>query len=70
MPKYSVQIPITGYVIVEVEAADEKEAIQKAFESDELSKTDIEEWETHEHVCEGNVFHGSVNDASAELIKD
>lgn len=68
MPRYSVQLPITGYIIKEVEAADEKAAIQAALELP-ASNEDLEEWETHEYVTKGNVCYASCNEANAELIE-
>jgi hypothetical protein len=54
MPRYSVQLPVTGYVIKEVEADSEESAIEAAMaEGSELS--DIEEWNTHKRVAYGNV---------------
>lgn len=68
MPRYSVQLPITGYVIVEVDAASEKDAIKKALEAD-VTKDDIEGWETHEYTNRGNVAYGSCVEANAELAE-
>jgi hypothetical protein len=66
--RYGVCIPITGFVYVEVEAGSKREAIDKAFEQD-LSEAEIEEWNLHEHVTEGNVCHATLNSARAEEIK-
>ena len=65
---FSVQLPITGYVVVEVEAADERAAIKAALASD-VKQSDIEEWETHECTNRGNVAYGSCTEANAELIE-
>lgn len=68
MPRYSVTVPFSGYAVVDVEAEDERAAIDKAL--GEVSLDDIQEWETHEQIVEGNVFHGNRNKAEAELIED
>jgi len=70
MPRYEVQLPITGYAIIEVEAEDEKSAIDVALQSEDLTLSSIETWAAVEQVVEGNVFYGELNEASAELIKD
>lgn len=69
MAKFLVTMPITGYVCIEVEAEDEKDAIERAYDS-EVNFNNIEEWDVHEHICEGNVFHGLMNDAEVQLIED
>jgi hypothetical protein len=69
MPKYSVQVPITGYVIVEVEADSEDAAIDVAlYRGAELA--DIDEWTTHRQVVYGNVCAALCNKANAELIDE
>lgn len=67
MKTYSVTIPITGIIYVEVEADSRKEAIEKAMDLDFQSK-DIEEWETHKQIVQGNVFYGVRNEATADEI--
>lgn len=64
--EWSVQVPITGFVlvIVEAEAETEEEAVQKALEV-YVTKVDIEEWATCEQIVTGNVFNGVINKASA-----
>lgn len=53
MNSYVVRVPITACAEVFVEAESKEEAIQKAFE--EVTLDDIEEWDAHREVCEGNV---------------
>lgn len=65
--RYYVQIPLTAVVGVEVEATNEKEALEVAIESATLN--DIEEWDMHEIVCEGNVYHGLINRYEIEEIE-
>ena len=66
---WSVTLPITGYVIAEVEADNEKQAIEEALNAD-IYSDNIEEWGVREKIIEGNVFHGIQNEAEAELIDD
>lgn len=63
--EFDVCLPITGVVYVTVEAEDKESAITAALNSD-LSLDDIEEWEAHRHITQGNVFYGNQNSASAE----
>lgn len=68
MAEYQVTLPISGYVLVTVEADSESEAIEKALLED-IKLTDIEEWEAHDKVVEGNVWRGVGSPrASAELV--
>lgn len=60
MKNYTVSVPISGYICIDVEANSEQEAITKAFE--EATLEDLEEWEMHECIVEGNVFHGLMNE--------
>lgn len=64
---YSVLLPISGYIALEVEAEDEAEAIKNALES-KYDINDIEEWSAHEAVVEGNFFHGLKNHAEVQYI--
>ena len=64
---YDVSLPITGVIIVTVEADSEDEAVQKAFESDQLVLDNIESWSPHEKIVEGNIFHGERNDVDVDL---
>ncbi len=66
--RWSVSVPFTGYVVVEVAADDEKSAIEKALSSD-LDIHDCEECEFHDVIVGGNVFYGVQNEAEAEEIK-
>ncbi len=68
MPRYSVLLPITGYAVVEVTAETKDQAIAVAMEN--VERKDIEEWETHQSICTGNIFHGQVNDCSVEEVSE
>jgi hypothetical protein len=70
MKKYSVDVPISGFINVEVEAEDKKDAIDKAFESEDLKLDNIVEWEAHEHICEGNVCYAVLFDIDANELDD
>ncbi len=67
MKTYGVTLPITGTVYVEVEAESEDDAIEKALES-EVDSDDIESWETHRKIVQGNVFYGGQNEADAQEL--
>jgi hypothetical protein len=71
MPKqeYLVCVPITGTIFVTVKAESEADAIGAAFESDELTLDNIEEWEPHKEICSGNVLHATCNEAYAVKVK-
>lgn len=73
--KYLVEIPITGKVIVEVVANSEKEAIEKAMNEFDLELNpsselgyEIEEWQYHYKVNEGNVSHAVLHEVECSLI--
>ena len=64
MKRYNVSIPIAGTITFNVEAEDEKEAIEKAWDG---SIDDGElEYELYEHLAEGNVRHFWNNDIEVE----
>ncbi|GAA0230206.1 hypothetical protein [Metaclostridioides mangenotii] len=66
MINYTIEIPLTGYVSIEVTANNEKEAINKAFESATLEE--IVEWELHEYVTQGNCSRALKNEI--EVFKE
>lgn len=65
---YSVAIPITGVVYTEVDAENKEDAIRKALESEDVSLDNVEDWSSHKHVVQGNVFYGKLAQAEAELL--
>lgn len=70
MKTYSVKIPIAGHAYLEVEAANEEEAIDKAFSS-EITNEDIESWDTLRQFNKGNVCYCPQPwEAKAEAIGD
>ena len=64
---YDVALPITGVIVVTVEADSEEDAIEKALGSDQLETENIESWEAHEIICQGNVLYAEQNEAEAQL---
>lgn len=58
--KYNVYIPICGYAYLEVEAENEEAAINEAFKQG-CSFDDIVEFDMYEHIVQGNVFYGMMN---------
>jgi nicotinate-nucleotide pyrophosphorylase len=57
MARYLVEIPIAGHITVEVEADSEKDAIAAAWESEDLTLDNCENWEALEHFTQGNVCY-------------
>lgn len=70
MKKYTVKVPIVAVCYVEVEAENEQEAIDMAFESDDLKLENVDEWEPLEHIVEGNVVRTYNSDVEAEEMED
>lgn len=68
MKLYTVKVPIVAVCYVEVEAENEQEAIDMAFESDDLELENVEEWEPLEHITQGNVIYTCHNDA--EVVEE
>lgn len=68
MKKYLINLPITGYISIEVKAENEEMAIDKAFESEECNLDNLIEWEACKSVCEGNVCYAILTDVVAEEI--
>jgi len=69
MPTYSVLVPFTGSMLVQVEADNSEEAKKAAFAVD-FDIDSVHELEMHEHVVRGNVFYGVQNDIEVDLIDD
>lgn len=69
MPTYYVNIPATMAITVTVEAENEEEAKEKALEVPlyvTVRGGDLQEYETHEQVCEGYVYNGVLNEIEVE----
>ena len=76
MAKYEVCIPFAGYLTGEVDAENEKEAIEIALEQcsfhvlvDDACGFECAEVDAISAISSGNVNHAPLNEASAELIK-
>lgn len=67
--KYDVYVPICGYACVSVEAKSEEEAYDLAFEEG-CNTSDIVEFEMLEHVVQGNIFYGIMNDVDIIPVKE
>lgn len=65
MGTYAISMPITGFIYSEVEADSEEEAKEKFYQL-EHTTDDIEEWDMHEHITQGNIFFGELNDVEIE----
>ena len=59
--RYEVRVPITGVIALEVEAENKKDAIDKAFESEDLKLENIDGWDVHECIVDGNVSYAYQN---------
>ena len=65
--KYGVSLPFTGYVYVEVEAENKKEALEQA--QDNATLNDMCEWEFTEKVCSGHVSYAVLTEAEVEEVE-
>lgn len=70
MKKYTVKIPIVAVCYVDVQAEDKEEAIDKAFESGDLTLENVEEWEPLKHIVTGNVIHTYNGDVEVFEAED
>lgn len=66
--KFSVDLPVNGYVTIEVEAGSKKEAIEKALGID-WGTGDVQELNAFDVLCKGNVFRGVRNEARVVKIE-
>lgn len=74
MRKYFVTVPATLALNIRVEAESVDDAIEKAFshpftlniKNDPNNDVIIEDFNTHQIIAEGNVFHGCINEISVE----
>lgn len=69
MKKWLVELPITGYVLIEdIEADTREQAIEKAFEMAVIE--DIQEWAPCANVTRGNVSYAVRNSVYVEELED
>ncbi|MBN3351902.1 hypothetical protein CF086_16525 [Clostridium botulinum] len=69
MKKYSVYVPVAGYIYKEVEAENEEEALDKVFDEG-YEDDDIQEMDMYDKIAEGNVCYLNTSHAYAEEIDD
>lgn len=72
---YSVQIPVTGSVIVTVEAESEEKAVAAAWDQagfklvfDDPNVCEAGDFELHKQVTRGNVCYAMCNDVNVEEV--
>lgn len=77
MPKYHIEVPYTGKIVIELEAKTEEEALEFIYQTprEELEKNklvsfaEVEE-DYHKEVVQGNVFYGVLNRRVVEEFED
>jgi hypothetical protein len=67
--KWMVTLPLTGTITVQVEAENERDAIDTALEGGDFKTENINEWEVVRQIVRGNVFSGLMNSAEAEEVE-
>lgn len=74
MPTYSVQIPVTGSIIVTVEASDKNAAVEAAWEKADFRVVCDDhdccpgDFDSHKHVTRGNVCYATCRDINVEEV--
>jgi hypothetical protein len=66
MTTYTVVFPITGTASCTVVAESEEEAIEMAWQQPH----ELENWESHECIVQGNVFYGDTNEIEVQAHED
>lgn len=66
MKEYEVLLPITGHLVVSVEAESKEEAVKKAMEEGTID--DLESWSATEIIVEGNIFSGELNEVEVMRV--
>lgn len=59
--RYFVSVPILAIAKVEVEADNEEDAI--AYALDRATLENVDEWEAHKKLVQGNCFYGDLSEA-------
>lgn len=67
MAKYGVELPIAGWIYLEVNAKSEEDAIEKALETS-WKDDDVQELCTYKKLMTGNVVHVSKSQVSVRKI--
>lgn len=79
MKTYVVNIPFAGYLSVEVQAENEKDAFENGWDVINSSEPDMKfkkedvgvycrEWGMHKHLSEGNIDHTGCNSYYVEEL--
>ena len=69
MKTYGITMPVTGFIYREVKAESPNQALELFYSGVDLTKNDIEEWDIHEKIVEGNIFHGTINEMTVEEVQ-
>jgi|DEB19_MinimDraft_3_1074340.scaffolds.fasta_scaffold38673_2 hypothetical protein len=68
MKKFQVIIPVSGYIVAVFEAENEEAAKEAALEK-AFTVDDIDEWNTHEYICKGNVVDCMQREMEIEEVR-
>lgn len=69
MTKYGVELPIAGWIYLEINAGSEEDAIEKALETP-WEDDDVQELCTYKKLMTGNVIHVSKSQVSVRKIDE
>lgn len=64
MKQFTIRMPITGVAVRVIQAETEEQAINKFHE--EVTSSDIDEWECTNTIVKGNVFYGIQNEIDVQ----
>ena len=70
MATYTVAVPMTGVIYVQVQAESEEEALGKALDSEQLTLENLEEWEAHKQITRGNVLYAIQNEIEVVEVSE
>ena len=68
MKTYECSVPVLGIALVTVVAGDEEEALLLAVNNARPDDVDI--WESHHVLVEGNFYYGAINRARVDNVYD
>lgn len=69
MAQYEVRLPIAGYIVVTVEALDENDAIEEAFENQDRPSNSVE-WRAENTVVTDGLFGMEIGKPTAKLLEN
>ena len=74
MKKYNISVPFTGYFNVTIDADNEEDAIEKAFECEPFNDSSkdgsyVEELQYHREVNRGNCTSVTLNEIDIEEVE-